>query len=154
MLILYTIQRCSTTREVITTALYCKHWSYSPGMEKVDKLSRRLYMSILWAPSQGHPRGASPNLICIQTAKQQVVLSSSAFLLMTKNFLPSAALRKLCHKLSHGFDSRLNVHDSIGAGRFKISFLRGWKLTPPNPAALEWKWKHIDKHITTLFLAG
>ena len=31
MLILYTTQCCSTTGEVITTALYCKHWSYSSG---------------------------------------------------------------------------------------------------------------------------
>ena len=31
MIILYTTQCCSTTREVITTALYCKHQSYYPG---------------------------------------------------------------------------------------------------------------------------
>ena len=31
MHILYTTQCWSTTREVITTALYCKHWIYLPG---------------------------------------------------------------------------------------------------------------------------
>ena len=31
MLILYTTQCCSTASGVITTALYCKHWSYSTG---------------------------------------------------------------------------------------------------------------------------
>ena len=30
MLILYTTLSCSTAGEVISTALYCKHWSYSP----------------------------------------------------------------------------------------------------------------------------
>ena len=30
MLILYTAQSCSTAGEVMSTALYCKHWSYSP----------------------------------------------------------------------------------------------------------------------------
>ena len=33
MHILYTTQCCSTAREVLTTALYCKHWSYLPGWE-------------------------------------------------------------------------------------------------------------------------
>ena len=31
MLFLYTTLSCSTAGEVISTALYCKHWSYSPG---------------------------------------------------------------------------------------------------------------------------
>ena len=31
MLILYTAQSCSTAGEGISTALYCKHRSYSPG---------------------------------------------------------------------------------------------------------------------------
>ena len=30
-LILYTAQSCSTAGEVISTALYCKHWCYFPG---------------------------------------------------------------------------------------------------------------------------
>ena len=39
MLILYTTQRCSTTGEVITSALYCKHWDFCPGQ------AQRLYTS-------------------------------------------------------------------------------------------------------------
>ena len=31
MLMLYIAQSCSTVKVVISTALYCKHWSYSPG---------------------------------------------------------------------------------------------------------------------------
>ena len=33
MLILYTTVSCSTAGEVISTALYCKHWSYSRASE-------------------------------------------------------------------------------------------------------------------------
>ena len=35
MLIVYTTQCCSTAGEVITTALNCKHWSYSLGEHSV-----------------------------------------------------------------------------------------------------------------------
>ena len=34
MYIIYTTQCCYTTREVITTALDCKHWIYLPGQAK------------------------------------------------------------------------------------------------------------------------
>mgnify|MGYP001794314320 len=34
MLILYIAQSCSTAGEVFSTALYCKHWSYSTAHVK------------------------------------------------------------------------------------------------------------------------
>ena len=38
MLILCTTQCCTTTIEVISTALYCKHWSYSQGEQSLYAL--------------------------------------------------------------------------------------------------------------------
>ena len=43
MLILYTTLRCSTTREVITTALYSKHWSHLPALCLRDVCSAITY---------------------------------------------------------------------------------------------------------------
>ena len=42
MLILYTAQSCSTAGEVISTALYCKHWSYSPGERSKLKAAEKM----------------------------------------------------------------------------------------------------------------
>ena len=39
MLILYTTVSCSTAGEGISTALYCKHWSYSPTPEDIPEPS-------------------------------------------------------------------------------------------------------------------
>ena len=51
MLILYTTLYCSTAGEVISTALYCKHWSYSPGEQSELRLAQ--LVSTLSDLSQG-----------------------------------------------------------------------------------------------------
>ena len=51
MLILYTAQSCSIAGEVISIALCCRHWSYSPGER--SKFGLALLVSIQSDLSQG-----------------------------------------------------------------------------------------------------
>ena len=54
----YLVQSCSTAGEVISTALYCKHWSYSAGERSelmkpnIDQQARGVSLIAQFAPPQ------------------------------------------------------------------------------------------------------
>ena len=52
LLILSTTQWCSTTREVITTAVHWKHWSYYPGESVKHQQLIKLVLESKWLNGQ------------------------------------------------------------------------------------------------------